>query len=887
MVKHMTDFIPSKHGFHFNNSFANHVFDIGIASWTTYGLCGGMSFTSLDYYFAGMPIPTHVGSDFPNGSTPPENSALYKYIYDRLMDSFKANGSKFVSWTEKLDHSTWVWGKGVPELTKTEELPTLFQRIQSGQPVVLGLISATGISEIGNNHQVVAYGYELNEVNGDVIVYIYDNNNPNNVTTLKSNIKDLHSHFSSSYNDDWRGFFVENYSPKTPTYVDLCITKSLLLSTTYPQIGGEFNAKFTVKNLGEYAAHLQSLSITMIGPSGEDLEYMLGKDNNITDINPSEEREINRTTDSFGIQLGQYVLSSVYYSQFGHKITNIMTFSPENYLFSPTCPVVVTASRLSDKVLNEPPYVGQVIVMEALPNQTPIGFGQFNASSSDSCQSGVLKYSGYWKENLDNSRIFTVGCNNPIITSRRAYIFIRFNTRSIGSIFAQMRDNTVKLELFGTTPDNQTVSAEVSMAYASDSWGSFYWGSFKPVNSWTKKYILNMRIQGSDSIPHYERRSQPGDMIDSNPATLAKVDKNSPPSYPFIGYEPGIDYNHSISIAPVTKSMALDMYERNNSFDTATNFQLGMPVKKNNSWIAEYATVDGSNFLIPTKRVLNFDSVTDLDYFCIKYQSPKSDDDYQGDGFTTLLSDILDLHLIDCPPSISISLSNTNGNCPAIDIYTSEKKLLISVARGSHVSINNPTRSFPDKTFFVVIKNSDFASQGVFTYNISVKYCTAHQELKGSGSFYLEATDVKSILLRRYFDKINLSNPPHDSYVNIGDNLLQTMQIACAVEDTASLIRQTEKFLNEPANLGLIKSRVESVPQLAIAKELYNLAVIARSTGLIEDEERLYHSSSDLCSKYREGAALQTAILKELDNLSVRKIKLVEGKKIVKNVTRF
>jgi hypothetical protein len=236
---------------------------------------------------------------------------------------------------------------------------------------------------------------------------------------------------------------------------------------------------------------------------------------------------------------------------------------------------------------------------------------------------------------------------------------------------------------------------------------------------------------------------------------------------------------------------------------------------------------------------------------------------------------------------VSPILYNTNGNCPSIDIYTSEKKLLISVARGSHVSINNPTRSFPDKTFFVVIKNSDFASQGAFTYSISVKYCTAHQELKGSGSFYLEATNVKSILLRRYFDKINLSNPPHDSYVNIGDNLLQTMQIVCTVEDTASLIRQTEKFLNEPANLGLIKSIVESVPQLAIAKELYNLAGIARSTDLIEDEERLYHSSSDLCSKYKGGAELQTTILKELDNLSVRKIKLVEGKKIVKNVIRF
>ena len=60
-VQVMTGFTPTQHGWHFNNDFVTEVLGL----FTTNGLCGGMAYTSLDYYFLDMPIPTHRKGDFP------------------------------------------------------------------------------------------------------------------------------------------------------------------------------------------------------------------------------------------------------------------------------------------------------------------------------------------------------------------------------------------------------------------------------------------------------------------------------------------------------------------------------------------------------------------------------------------------------------------------------------------------------------------------------------------------------------------------------------------------------------------------------------------------------------------------------------------------------
>src|SRR6185436_9657809 len=82
-----TQFNARKHGIHFRNSFHNqHIGD----RVTTPGLCCGMAYASLDYFFEGIPAPTHRGTEFgPGESAPPDGSRLYKYFYQRIIDSFE------------------------------------------------------------------------------------------------------------------------------------------------------------------------------------------------------------------------------------------------------------------------------------------------------------------------------------------------------------------------------------------------------------------------------------------------------------------------------------------------------------------------------------------------------------------------------------------------------------------------------------------------------------------------------------------------------------------------------------------------------------------------------------------------------------------------------
>src|SRR5437879_1659393 len=77
-----TNYDPAKRDFSFGNSFKNDF--IPAVDWTTGGLCGGMSYAALDYYFSGVPIPVQP---FP----PANGTTLYNYLYDRQVNSIVSN----------------------------------------------------------------------------------------------------------------------------------------------------------------------------------------------------------------------------------------------------------------------------------------------------------------------------------------------------------------------------------------------------------------------------------------------------------------------------------------------------------------------------------------------------------------------------------------------------------------------------------------------------------------------------------------------------------------------------------------------------------------------------------------------------------------------------
>ncbi|MBO3083178.1 hypothetical protein [Cellulomonas fengjieae] len=208
-------FDPATHGFAFPNAFVNEVLTLpNGAKITTAGRCGGMAYAALDYFLAGQPAPAWRADLWAPGRVPPDSHWLAQLFTQRLRDSFlTGSAAKFVTWSMHSDDETWVF-KGVSRWTKEEELPRLMALIDRGRPAVLGLVVARGLGAIGDNHQVVAYGYEHDPASGRTTVRIHDSNTPRRPVTLTSD-RDQ-GDWTASNGRRWRGFFVQDYTPRPP-----------------------------------------------------------------------------------------------------------------------------------------------------------------------------------------------------------------------------------------------------------------------------------------------------------------------------------------------------------------------------------------------------------------------------------------------------------------------------------------------------------------------------------------------------------------------------------------------------------------------------------------------------------------------------------------------
>ena len=84
---------------------------------------------------------------------------------------------------------------------------------------------------MGNDHQVVAYGYEDGNPNSKL--FIYDNNSPGQETVLEWNTAyDPGNRDIRMGGRTWRGFFMEAYAPQVPSFLQAvsprqgCVTES-------------------------------------------------------------------------------------------------------------------------------------------------------------------------------------------------------------------------------------------------------------------------------------------------------------------------------------------------------------------------------------------------------------------------------------------------------------------------------------------------------------------------------------------------------------------------------------------------------------------------------------------------------------------------------------
>jgi hypothetical protein len=178
------EFLPSRHAFAFDNAWPDQPAvvlptpfgDIGIGN-AGGGLCGGMVFAALDYWLAGR---------LPGVERPPAGAPLYRYIVNRLIDSWHVpvGIAQYYQWMAlpdadrviKLFGHQVVAERGLRWRTVEVQWPQIKKDLDRGLPVPVGVVTVASKNpkDLALNHQVLVFGYRAD--GSDVTVRVYDPN---------------------------------------------------------------------------------------------------------------------------------------------------------------------------------------------------------------------------------------------------------------------------------------------------------------------------------------------------------------------------------------------------------------------------------------------------------------------------------------------------------------------------------------------------------------------------------------------------------------------------------------------------------------------------------------------------------------------------------------
>lgn len=219
--------MPSRDGFAFPNTWPpapavtvpTPLGRIGMGN-AARGLCGGMIFAALDYWYAGLAPPP----DRPTPETP-----LYRFIVRRLLESWNmpSGAATYYAWMALPDHDgrlssrgrTIASWHGVWMRTVDRQWPLVRASIDRGEPAPLGLVTMASANPgvIGRNHQVLAYRYQL--AGTQVTVNVYDpNSGRDDRVSIAFDEAAGPATFAHNVKIRWpvRGFFLTAYSPAIP-----------------------------------------------------------------------------------------------------------------------------------------------------------------------------------------------------------------------------------------------------------------------------------------------------------------------------------------------------------------------------------------------------------------------------------------------------------------------------------------------------------------------------------------------------------------------------------------------------------------------------------------------------------------------------------------------
>jgi hypothetical protein len=207
-----TDFQPSRHAFGFANAWPDEpavsvptpLRRIGIGN-AARGLCGGMVFGALDYWHAGAEPPA---------SLPAPDEPLFRFIVRRLIQSWHipTGVARYYCWMNLPDGDT-------VRRSMVTQWPRIRTQLDAGHPTPIGIVTVAGANplQLGRNHQLLAYGYQLAET--QVTLHVYDpNSGPRDDVCIRFDTRAPDLGFTHSVNIGLpiRGFFLTPYSPAKP-----------------------------------------------------------------------------------------------------------------------------------------------------------------------------------------------------------------------------------------------------------------------------------------------------------------------------------------------------------------------------------------------------------------------------------------------------------------------------------------------------------------------------------------------------------------------------------------------------------------------------------------------------------------------------------------------
>ncbi|RQR44748.1 hypothetical protein DIE21_32900 [Burkholderia sp. Bp9140] len=213
--------------------------------------CAGMAYSSVDYFQQNWALPRgDSANDEPLHLTEGGTEAsdwLRDYIWNRLLDSHRANGATFVAWIA-MSKLFGDYGRQWIRDQVRNELQTLRHKIEAGTPWPIGLLGES--ANPTDSHVVVAIGFEQVGLH-HARVEIYDNDLPDELCVLDVDASGSSVYITETNADrSWGGLFCTSYTSVRPRPA-LAATSALSLSpAAYAGSGGTIEATFSAENMG-------------------------------------------------------------------------------------------------------------------------------------------------------------------------------------------------------------------------------------------------------------------------------------------------------------------------------------------------------------------------------------------------------------------------------------------------------------------------------------------------------------------------------------------------------------------------------------------------------------------------------------------------------------